>query len=190
MILEDLKHKTALFYGEVSTRLTLRILLTDGTSAMMLFRLVGFLRRNGLGALGWIFVKANGILNGCVIGRNATFGAGFVIMHSHGVVINGGVRGGNNIVVESGVVIGAARYGLPVRVPTLGSDIFFGSGAKILGGITIGNHVTVGANAVVVDDVPDGATVVGIPARVVKMAEIAQPPAEMPSVSPQDRVGH
>ncbi|MDE2010537.1 MAG: hypothetical protein KGJ09_10760 [Candidatus Omnitrophica bacterium] len=88
-------------------------------------------------------------------------------MHPIGVVINGGVRGGKNIVIESGVVIGAARNGLPVRVPVLGNDVFIGAGAKVLGGITIGNNVKIGANAVVIHDVPDGATVVGIPAKVV-----------------------
>jgi serine O-acetyltransferase len=176
MILQDLKHKTNLFYGECSAPLLLRILLTDGTSAMFLFRIVGFFRVIGLGFVAGFFLKMNGILNGCIIGRNSLFGEGFVIMHSHGIVINGAVRGGKNIVVESGVVIGATRYGLPVKAPTLGNDIFIGAGAKIIGGITIGNGVTIGANAVVVENVPDGATVVGIPGRVVKMAAATSTP--------------
>ena len=89
-------------------------------------------------------------------------------MHPIGVVINGGVKGGKNIIIESSVVIGAARNGLPVEVPVLGNDIFIGAGAKILGGIKIGNNVKIGANAVVVKDVPDGSTVVGIPGRIVQ----------------------
>jgi serine O-acetyltransferase len=89
-------------------------------------------------------------------------------MHPIGVVINGGVKGGKNIVIESGVVIGAARNGIPVQVPILGDDVFIGAGAKVLGGIKVGNNVRIGANAVVVHDVPDGATVVGIPAKVIK----------------------
>jgi serine O-acetyltransferase len=90
-------------------------------------------------------------------------------MHPIGVVINGGVKGGKNIVIESGVVIGAAHNGLPLKLPVLGDDIFIGAGAKVLGGIRVGNNVKIGANAVVVHDVPDGATVVGIPAKVIKI---------------------
>ena len=88
-------------------------------------------------------------------------------MHPIGVVINSGVKGGKNIVIESGVVIGAARNSLPVEVPTLGDDVFIGAGAKVLGGITVGNHVKIGANAVVVKDIPDGSTAVGVPARAI-----------------------
>ena len=103
-----------------------------------------------------------------MIGRNAVFGKGLVLMHPVGVVINGGVCGGEHIVIESGVVIGAARNGLPVKVPQLGDNVFIGAGAKVLGGIKIGNNVKIGANSVVVKDVADNCTVVGIPARVVR----------------------
>ncbi|MFA5143016.1 MAG: hypothetical protein WC522_02445 [Candidatus Omnitrophota bacterium] len=89
-------------------------------------------------------------------------------MHPVGVVINGEVKGGENIVIESGVVLGVARNGLPVKAPALGDNIYIGTGAKILGDIKIGSNVKIGANAVVLSDVPDGATAVGIPAKVVK----------------------
>jgi serine O-acetyltransferase len=96
-----------------------------------------------------------------VIGVKARFGPGFVLVHPIGVVINSAVRGGSNISLESGVVIGDNRGGVPV----LGNDVFVGSGAKIIGGLTIGSGARVGANAVVLHDVPAGATAVGIPAR-------------------------
>ncbi len=171
MIIKDLEYKTKLFYGQSSPTKFLRILLTDGTSCMILYRIARFFRKIHLGVLSWLFLEINKFLNGCVIGRNAEFAEGLVIMHSHGVVINGGVRGGKNVVIESGVVIGAAHHGLPVKVPLLGDNIFIGTGAKILGGIKIGNNVTIGANAVVVKDAPDGATIVGIPGRVIKISE-------------------
>jgi serine O-acetyltransferase len=63
------------------------------------------------------------------------------------------------------VTIGAER-GL---APVLGDDVFVGAGARVLGGVRVGCRVRIGANAVVVADVPDGATVVGVPARVVKI---------------------
>lgn len=168
MIYYDLQYKAQCFYHRHDFKSVLRILLTDGTSAVVFYRLASFFQRLWLGPVGWIFLELNRLLNGCVIGRHAEFKEGFVLMHPVGVVINGAVKGGKRIVMESGVVIGASRNGLPVEVPVLGDDIFIGSGAKILGGIRIGNHVKVGANAVVVKDVPDNVTVVGIPARIVQ----------------------
>lgn len=168
MIIEDLKYKAVCYYGEASLNNVLRILLSDGTSAVLLFRVAKFFQFIKLGPVGWLFLEVNKLLNGCVLGRGCDFGPGFVLMHPVGVVINGGVQGGRNVVIESGVVIGAARNGLPVLVPTLGSAVFIGAGAKVLGGIKIGNNVKIGANAVVIRDVPDNVTVAGVPARIVK----------------------
>jgi len=167
MIISDLAYKAECFYGRCAWKELIRVIFTDGTSCVVFYRMARFFKRIGLGAIGWIFLELNKVLNGCVIGRNAELGKGFVIMHGVGVVINSGVRAGENIVIESGVVIGAARNGMPVEAPQLGSNIFIGSGAKILGGIKIGNNVKIGANAVVVKDVPDNVTVVGVPARIV-----------------------
>jgi len=111
-----------------------------------------------------IFNKINGICCQCIIGRGAEFGPGFVMSHCQGVVISGTVRAGSNIVIEHQVTIGSAHDHSPI----LGNDIFIGAGAKIIGAVVVGNNTKVGANAVVVDDVPDGATVVGIPAKVVR----------------------
>jgi serine O-acetyltransferase len=168
IITADLKHKAKCYFNDVTTKGVLRVLLADGTSANVHYRLAQFFQRIRLGIIGWFILDLNRLFNGCVIGRNADFGPGLVFMHPIGVVINGGVKGGKNIVIESGVVIGAARNGIPVQVPILGDDVFIGAGAKVLGGIKVGNNVRIGANAVVVHDVPDGATVVGIPAKVIK----------------------
>jgi serine O-acetyltransferase len=165
MILEDLKYKAECYYESSRWTDLVRVFLTDGTSAVIMYRAAKFFQKIGLGILGAVILKANKTLNGCVIGRGVDFEEGFVLMHPVGVVINGGVAGGRNVVLESGVVLGAARNGFPVEVPELGSDIFIGSGAKVIGKVVIGDNVTIGANAVVVDDVPDGSVVVGIPAR-------------------------
>ena len=166
-IKNDMKHKASCYTGKTDARGILRVLLSDGTSAVVFYRAARFFSRIGLGPVGWIFNEINKACNGCVIGRGAVFGGGFVLMHPVGVVINSGVKGGKNIVIESGVVIGAARNGLPVEVPELGDNIFIGSGAKVIGGIKIGSNVKIGANAVVVKDVPDNVTVAGIPASIV-----------------------
>lgn len=164
-LLDDFKTKCTCFYGNVSAGGMLRVMLSDGSTAMIGYRASQFLQSVGLGPIAALLNSVVRIKDGCVIGRNADFKGGFVLMHPQGVIINGGVKGGRDVVLESGVVIGAARNGLPVVVPTLGDDVFVGAGAKILGPVRIGNHVRIGANAVVVKDVPDGATVVGIPAR-------------------------
>src|ERR1039457_2251482 len=99
------------------------------------------------------------------IGRNADIAPGFVIVHSLGVVINTNVRAGRNFVVYHNVTVGAVRN----RSPIVGDNVYIGAGAIVIGGVRIGSDVRIGANAVVTKDVPDGATVVGIPARIVRM---------------------
>jgi len=138
-----------------------KALATDGTLAMILYRLMQASQRRRLTPLSMILNKLNGFFGGCVIGRGADFGPRFVLVHSNGVVINAAVRGGANIKIEHQVTIGAEGF----QSPVLGSDIFIGAGAKIIGAISIGSHVRIGANAVVLADVPDHATAVGVPAR-------------------------
>jgi serine O-acetyltransferase len=140
-------------------------MLTDGTAAMVIYRLMQWARRWRLAPLTMLFNKMNAVFGQCIIGRGADFGPGFVLIHSQGVVINSAVRGGARIFIEHQVTIGAEQN----ASPSLGSDIFIGAGAKIVGAVTIGDGARIGANAVVVDDVPANSTVVGIPARVVKV---------------------
>ena len=135
--------------------------MADGTLANTLYRLQGQLVRWRLTPLALLPHWVNKWLNGCVIGVKAQFGPGFVLIHPVGVVINSAVRGGRNVWLESSVVIGDNRGGVPV----IEDDVFVGSGAKIIGGLRIGRGARVGANAVVLKDVPAGATAVGIPAR-------------------------
>ncbi|RJP77263.1 MAG: serine acetyltransferase [Desulfobacteraceae bacterium] len=132
---------------------------------MILFRLSDFLNRYFVTRIfSAILVKANTFLCGAVIGRGASFDKNFVILHSVGVVINSRVKGGRDIVIESGVVIGEEKS----KCPMLGSNIFIGSGAKIFGDITIGDNVTIGANAVVNKSIPSDVVVAGVPAAVVR----------------------
>jgi serine O-acetyltransferase len=160
LIRSDLQAKAAWLYGDESLRGIVKTLLTDGTFAMIVYRLMQASQRRGLTPLSMIFNKLN-VFGGCIIGRGADFGPAFVLIHSNGVVINSSVRGGTNIKLEHQVTIGAERF----QSPVLGDDIFVGAGAKIVGPVTIGSRVRIGANAVVIGDVPDGATAVGVPAR-------------------------
>ena len=157
----DLEQKARWCYERDDLAAVVKVLATDGTLAMVLYRLMQGSRRHGLAPLEMLFNKLNSTFGGAVIGRGAEFGPGFVLVHSDGVVINGRVRGGSNVFIEHQVTIGAERR----ESPELGSDVFVGAGAKIVGAVRIGDGARVGANAVVVHDVAPYTTVVGVPAR-------------------------
>jgi serine O-acetyltransferase len=97
----------------------------------------------------------------------ATIGYGLFIDHGAGVVIGETAIIGNDVTIYHQVTIGGVGKGNQRRHPKLGDRVIVGTGAKILGGITIGNDVKIGANAVVLQDLPDQVTAVGIPARIV-----------------------
>ncbi|QOL26502.1 serine acetyltransferase [Thalassotalea sp. LPB0316] len=164
-ITKDLSRKQEIYNNDGANASMLKVFLTDGTLANVLYRLASFFSRfKILFPLAFLSQWLNKLLHGCVIGVNSKFDDGFVLAHPIGVVINSKVVGGKNITLESSVVIGDEKG----KSPTLGDNIFIGAGAKIIGGIKVGNNVNIGANAVVVKDVPDNVTVVGIPARIIK----------------------
>ncbi|MBM4028639.1 MAG: serine acetyltransferase [Planctomycetes bacterium] len=163
LVAGDIRAKATWLYGSVSRKTVLKTLCTDGTFAMVVYRLMQWSQRKRFVPLAMLFNKLNVWFGRCIIGRGADFGPGFVLIHSYGVVINTGVRGGRDVRLEHLVTIGAEKNESPV----LGDDVFVGAGAKVLGGVRIGHRAKIGANAVVVDDVPDGCTAVGVPARVV-----------------------
>ncbi len=164
LIKSDIRAKAEWLYGSVSTRNILKALFTDGTFAMVMYRFMQASQRIGLVPFAMIFNKLNAFFGRCIIGRGAQFGPAFVLIHSYGVVINSSVKGGSNIKLEHAVTIGAEKD----KSPALGDNVFVGAGAKIIGGMKIGSNVKIGANAVVIIDVPDGSTAVGIPAKIVK----------------------
>ncbi|HEY1922508.1 MAG TPA: hypothetical protein VGG44_07055 [Tepidisphaeraceae bacterium] len=162
-IREDFRRKALWCYEATDRRSMIKAFCTDGGTAMVLYRLMQWSGHRRLWVLEMIFNKLNAVMCNCIIGRGAEFGPGLVLIHSTGVVINGSVRGGSGIHIEHQVTIGAER-----RVsPTLGDDVFIGAGAKIIGNVTIGSGARIGANAVVLEDVPEGRTAVGVLAKIV-----------------------
>lgn len=102
-----------------------------------------------------------------------TFGAFFstppYLPHGlNGIVVSNQARIGSNATIFQQVTIGVKSLSVP-GAPTIGDRVFIGAGAKLIGPIKIGSNVTIGANAVVTKDIPDGATVVGNPGRVIKI---------------------
>ena len=112
------------------------------------------------------------VVSGADVPLSSRLGGGLVLPHPNGVVIHPGASIGPNCMIFQQVTLGSSRGG----VPTLGGHVDVGAGAKILGGVRIGHHARIGANAVVLCDVPDGATAVGVPAVVVERA--ARPAAQ------------
>lgn len=115
-----------------------------------------------------LIAKIFEIINMVVFGLECTpkvqIEGGLFIPHTHGIVI-GAARVGKNATIYQGVTLGAKflemRYDTSAR-PTVGDNVILGSGAKILGGITIGNNVTIAANAVITKDIPDNSKVLPI----------------------------
>lgn len=103
------------------------------------------------------------------ISPKCTIGDGVEFRHPVGIVVGDGVVIEDNVVVYQGVTLGGARQGDADRnyYPSVGSGTVIFAGAVVVGGIRVGRGCTIGANAVVTRDVPDGATAVGVPARIV-----------------------
>lgn len=106
-------------------------------------------------------------LTGIDIHPGATIGRRFFIDHGMGVVIGETTEIGDDVLLYQGVTLGGTSSKAEKRHPTLGRGVVVGAGAKVLGAITLGNYAKVGAGSVVVNDVPEHATVVGVPGRIV-----------------------
>lgn len=107
-------------------------------------------------------------LTGVEIHPGATLGRRFFIDHGMGIVIGETAEIGDDCTIYHGVTLGGTSWNAGKRHPTLGNNVVIGAGAKVLGPLMVGEGSRIGSNAVVVKDVPDGATVIGIPGRVVK----------------------
>lgn len=105
---------------------------------------------------------------GIEIHPGATIGKRLFIDHGTGVVIGETAIVGNDVTLFHGVTLGGTGKEKGKRHPTVGNNVFIGSGAKVLGNIVIGNNVKIGANAVILKDVPSNATIVGVPGKIVK----------------------
>lgn len=118
-------------------------------------------------------------LTGVEIHPGAKIGTGFFIDHGMGVVIGETTEIGDFVTLFQGVTLGGTGKERGKRHPTLGNHVVVGAGAKVLGGIRIGDNVKVGANAVVLRSVPPNSTVVGNPGRIVKTDGERLPEATM-----------
>jgi serine O-acetyltransferase len=138
-----------------------------GFHALLLHRWSHWLWGRGLRLLGRFSSHLGRWLTGIEIHPGATIGRRVFIDHGMGVVIGETAEIGDDTTLYHGVTLGGTSWNKGKRHPTLGKSVVVGAGAKILGPIMIGDGARIGSNAVVVKDVPPGATVVGIPGRIV-----------------------
>lgn len=147
----------------------LEIILTyAGFHAIFFHRLTHRLYRFGIPVIPRVMAYFNRFLTGIEIHPAARIGGGFFIDHGMGVVIGETTIIGENCTMFHQVTLGGTGKETGKRHPTLKNNVVVGGGAKVLGNITLGNGVYVGANSVVLTDVPDNCTVVGIPGRIVR----------------------
>lgn len=120
------------------------------------------------------------ITTGVSLPAHARIGKGFYIGHFGNIIIHPDTVMGERCSISHGVTIGVLG-GDRAGVPRLGNDVYVGSGAKILGPVTIGDGAVIGANAVVLEDVPAGATAVGVPARIIVKKQAQQESDDEPA---------
>jgi|TARA_B110000438_G_scaffold301034_2_gene354893 serine O-acetyltransferase len=156
-----------------SAKSNLSILLTyPGVKALFFHRIGNFFCKAKFELVARIISQLSRFLTGIEIHPKATIGENFFIDHGMGVVIGETSEIGDNVTIYHAVTLGGISPSIKSdeqrhikRHPTLKNNVIVGSGAQILGPITVGENAKIGANAVVINNVPDNAVMIGIPAR-------------------------
>ncbi len=144
------------------------ILLYSGFHAIVAYRISHAIWQMKVPLLPRAISQFAKFLTGIEIHPGASIAKGLFIDHGMGVVVGETTIIGENVTLFQGVTLGGTGKETGKRHPTLGNNIVVGTGAKVLGNITIGDNSYIGANAVVVKDVPPNSTVVGVPGRITK----------------------
>lgn len=143
------------------------ILCYPGLHALVAYRFAHRLYKWNIPLIPRIISYMTRIITGIEIHPGAKIGRRFFIDHGEGVVIGETTIVGDDVLIYQQVTLGGTGKEKGKRHPTLGNNVIVGAGAKILGNISIGDYVRIGAGSVVIDDVPENSTVVGIPGRIV-----------------------
>ena len=144
------------------------LLLYSGLHAILAYRVSHKLYLGGHTFSARAISQTAKFLTGIEIHPGATIGKGLVIDHGTGVVIGETTEIGDNCTLYQGVTLGGTGKDTGKRHPTLGDNVLVGAGAKVLGPIVIDSNSKIAANAVVLKDIPQNSTAVGIPARIAR----------------------
>tara|TARA_B100000035_G_C20941114_1_gene527576 strand:- start:472 stop:1047 length:576 start_codon:yes stop_codon:yes gene_type:complete len=157
------------------------ILTYPGVKAVFFHHISNFFYKAGFDLIARVISQTIRFFTGIEIHPGAKIGKNLFIDHGMGVVIGETSEIGNNVTIYHAVTLGGSspsidseRQRHEKRHPTIGDDVVIGSGAQIIGPVKVGNGARIAANAVVVKDVPESATMVGIPAKAVKLENKGQ----------------
>jgi serine O-acetyltransferase len=179
----------AVFDRDPAATSKLEVILTyAGFHALMAYRVAHWLKSYGIPFIPRAISQVARWLTGIEIHPSARIGTGFFIDHGMGVVIGETAEIGDYVTLFQGVTLGGTGKERGKRHPTLGNHVVVGAGAKILGGITIGDNVKIGANSVVLKSVAANSTVIGVPARVIKTQGGRLPDATMDHINLPDPI--
>jgi len=167
-----------------ATSATAVLLTYPGLHALLAYRLGNWLWRRRLHTLAELTAYAARIVTGIEIHPGATIGRRVFIDHGSGVVVGSTAEIGDDVTLYQGVTLGGTSLEPGKRHPTLGTGVVVGANATVLGPITVGDHARVGANAVVLRDVPEYCTAVGVPARIVRPEHAEELPEFLPYGTP------
>ncbi len=145
------------------------ILTYSGFHALVFYRVAHFFHVHGFKLIARIISAWARFRTGIEIHPAAKLGYGIFIDHGTGVVIGETAEIGNNVTIYQGATLGGTGKDTGKRHPTVESGVMISAGAKILGPITVGRNAKIGAGSVVLKDVPENATVVGVPGVVVRL---------------------
>ena len=134
-----------------------------GFHATWMYRVSRWLREHHLTALSGGLTVINQVITGAELSHNADIGPGLRILHPVGVYVAAGVKIGFRSTFNQNAAVSKNMNG-PSAEPVCGNYLALGPGAKVMGQITVGDHVFIGPNSVAIEDVPDGTTVLGVPA--------------------------
>ena len=163
-------------------------LLYPGVAATQAHKRAHWLHTHGHKFLARLISQLSRWRTGIEIHPGATIGKRLVIDHGMGIVIGETAEIGDDCLIYHGVTLGGTGKDQGKRHPTIGNNVLIGCGAKVLGPFRVGDNVRIAANAVVLADVPDNATAVGVPAKVVRIAGKSNYAAEVDQVNVDDPV--
>ena len=158
------------------------LLLTyPGIKAVLFYKVANFFHLAGFHLLARVISQITRFFTGIEIHPGAKIGRNLFIDHGMGVVIGETSEVGDNVTIYHAVTLGGSSPSIDSekqrdekRHPTIGNDVVIGSGAQIIGPIKVGNGSRIAANAVVVKDVPENVTMVGVPAKIIKSSNEGQ----------------
>ncbi|WP_084052381.1 serine O-acetyltransferase [Desulfonispora thiosulfatigenes] len=162
------KDINVIFERDPAAKSMLEVILNyPGLHAMLFYRVSHKFYKNGWFVLARFISQIGRFFTHIEIHPGAVIGEGFFIDHGAGVVIGETAEIGDNVTIYQGVTLGGTGKEKGKRHPTIGDNVVISTGAKVLGSFTIGNNVKIGAGSVVLKEVPDNCTVVGVPGRIV-----------------------